>query len=42
MVGLIIARICPYRGEISYYLLLLVRVNIARLSTVQLNKGIII
>ena len=42
MVNLIIARTCPHRGEISYYLPLLVGVNIARLNTMRLNKGTII
>jgi len=42
VVDLIITHIYPYRGKISYYLLLLVRVNAARLSTIQLNKGIIV
>ena len=42
MVDLIITHTYPYRGEIGCGLLLLVRVNAARLSTVQLNKGIII
>jgi hypothetical protein len=37
-----IARIYPHRSKISYYLLLLVKVNMAKLSTIQLNKGIII
>ena len=42
MVDLIITRIYPHRGKIGCCLLLLVRVNVARLSTMQLNKGIIV
>jgi len=42
VVDLTITRTCLYRGKISYYLLLLVRVNAARLSAIQLNKGTII
>ena len=42
MIDLIIAHMCLYRGEIGCYLLLLVRVNAARLGTVQLNEGIIV
>jgi hypothetical protein len=42
VVNLIIARTYLYRSEIGCYLLLLVKVNAARLNTVQLNKGTII
>jgi len=42
VVDLVITHTCPYKGKIGYYLLLLVGVNTARLSAVQLNKGIII
>ena len=42
VVNLVNARICLYKSEISCCLLLLVKVNVIRLSAVQLNKGIII
>ena len=42
MVNFIIARMCPHRGKISYYLPLLVGVNMARLNIMRLNKGTII
>jgi hypothetical protein len=42
VVNFIITYICLYKSKISYYLLLLVRVNTAKLSVIQLNKGTII
>jgi hypothetical protein len=42
VVDSVITRTYPYRSEIGCCLLLLVKVNIARLSTVQLNKDTII